>query len=105
MTLQFFFGSLQAGLAVGGTVFACVQAALLLTLTTTVAQLLDTLTVIVSPMRFLGEHRSDRSDSAPHGAGDLAHLGAVGGRPSGPPAPAVSTRASRLGWCRRSCAR
>lgn len=54
MTLQFFFGSVQAGLAVGGTVFACVQAALLLTLTTTVAQLLDTFTVIVSPLRFVG---------------------------------------------------
>jgi biotin transport system permease protein len=54
MTLQFFFGSLQAGLAVGGTVFACVQAALLLTLTTTVAQLLDTFTVLVSPLRFFG---------------------------------------------------
>ncbi|WP_219921650.1 energy-coupling factor transporter transmembrane component T family protein [Brevibacterium oceani] len=54
MTLQFFFGSLQSGLAVGGTVFACVQAALLLTLTTRVAQLLDTFTVIVSPLRFFG---------------------------------------------------
>ncbi|WP_298417910.1 energy-coupling factor transporter transmembrane protein EcfT [Brevibacterium sp.] len=54
MTLQFFFGSLQAGLAVGGTVFACVQAALLLTLTTTVAQLLDTFTVLVSPLRLFG---------------------------------------------------
>jgi biotin transport system permease protein len=54
MALQYFFGSLQAGLAVGGTVFACVQAALLLTLTTTVAQLLDTFTVIVSPLRLFG---------------------------------------------------
>lgn len=54
MTLQYFFGSLQSGLAVGGTVFACVQAALLLTLTTTVAQLLDTFTLIVSPLRYLG---------------------------------------------------
>src|SRR5699024_1747959 len=54
MTLQFFFGSLQAGLAVGGTVFACVQAALLLTLTATVAHLLGTRTVLVSPLRFFG---------------------------------------------------
>ena len=52
--VQYFFGSLRAGLTVGGTVFACVQAALLLTLTTTVAQLLDTFTVIVSPLRLLG---------------------------------------------------
>lgn len=54
MALQYFFGSLQAGLAVGGTVFACVQAALLLTLTSTVAQLLDTFTAVVSPLRFFG---------------------------------------------------
>ena len=54
VAMQYFFGSLRAGLTVGGTVFACVQAALLLTLTTTVAQLLDTFTVIVSPLRFLG---------------------------------------------------
>ena len=54
VALQYFFGSLRAGLTVGGTVFACVQAAMLLTLTTTVAQLLDTFTVIVSPLRFLG---------------------------------------------------
>ena len=54
VAMQYFFGSLQAGLTVGGTVFACVQAAMLLTLTTTVAQLLDTFTVIVSPLRFLG---------------------------------------------------
>ncbi|SMX99138.1 MULTISPECIES: energy-coupling factor transporter transmembrane component T family protein [unclassified Brevibacterium] len=53
VVMQYFFGSLQAGLTVGGTVFACVQAALLLTLTTTVAQLLDTFTVIVSPLRYL----------------------------------------------------
>ncbi|WP_226841786.1 energy-coupling factor transporter transmembrane component T family protein [Brevibacterium sp. FME37] len=53
VVMQYFFGSLQAGLTVGGTVFACVQAALLLTLTTTVAQLLDTFTVIVSPLRHL----------------------------------------------------
>jgi biotin transport system permease protein len=61
MTLQFFFGSLQAGLAVGGTVFACVQAALLLTLTTTVAQLLDTFTVLVSPLRLLRRRAPRRS--------------------------------------------
>lgn len=54
VVMQYFFGSLQAGLTVGGTVFACVQAAMLLTLTTTVAQLLDTFTVLVSPLRFLG---------------------------------------------------
>ncbi|GAA1850348.1 energy-coupling factor transporter transmembrane component T family protein [Brevibacterium marinum] len=54
VAMQYFFGSLRAGLTVGGTVFACVQAAMLLTLTTTVAQLLDTFTVIVSPLRFLG---------------------------------------------------
>ena len=47
MGLQFFFGSMESGLAVGGTVFACVQAALILTLTTTVAQLLDTFTTLV----------------------------------------------------------
>ncbi|MGO2942484.1 MAG: energy-coupling factor transporter transmembrane component T family protein [Brevibacterium aurantiacum] len=52
IAMQYFFGSLHAGLTVGGTVFACVQAAMLLTLTTTVAQLLDTFTVIVSPLRF-----------------------------------------------------
>lgn len=54
MVLQFFFGTLQAGLAVAGTVFACVQAALLLTLTTTVGQLLDAFAAIVSPLRRLG---------------------------------------------------
>ena len=54
VVMQYFFGSLRAGLTVGGTVFACVQAAMLLTLTTTVAALLDTFTVIVSPLRFLG---------------------------------------------------
>lgn len=54
IAMQYFFGSLHAGLTVGGTVFACVQAAMLLTLTTTVAQLLDTFTVIVSPLRFFG---------------------------------------------------
>lgn len=54
IAMQFFFGSLTAGLTVGGTVFACVQAAMMLTLTTTVAQLLDTFTVIVSPLRFVG---------------------------------------------------
>lgn len=54
MGLQYFFGSMESGLAVGGTVFACVQAALILTLTTSVAQLLDTFTVLVSPLRFFG---------------------------------------------------
>ncbi|TGD10798.1 energy-coupling factor transporter transmembrane protein EcfT [Brevibacterium sp. S111] len=54
MGLQYLFGSLQSGLAVGGTVFSCVQAALLLTLTTSVAQLLDTFAVIVAPLRFFG---------------------------------------------------
>lgn len=54
MAVQFLVGSLYAGLTVGGTVFACVQAAMLLTLTTTVARLLDTFTIIVSPLRFLG---------------------------------------------------
>ncbi|SMY02751.1 MULTISPECIES: energy-coupling factor transporter transmembrane protein EcfT [Brevibacterium] len=54
VAMQYFFGSLRAGLTVGGTVFACVQAAMLLTLTTTVAQLLDTFTLIVSPLRLLG---------------------------------------------------
>lgn len=54
MAVQFLVGSLHAGLTVGGTVFACVQAAMLLTLTTTVAQLLDTFTIIVSPLRFVG---------------------------------------------------
>jgi biotin transport system permease protein len=54
MGLQFIFGSIESGLAVGGTVFACVQAALILTLTTSVAQLLDTFTTLVSPLRFVG---------------------------------------------------
>lgn len=54
MGLQYLFGSMESGLAVGGTVFACVQAALILTLTTTVAQLLDTFTTLVSPLRFVG---------------------------------------------------
>ena len=54
MGLQYLFGSMESGLAVGGTVFACVQAALILTLTTTVAQLLDTFTTLVSPLRFFG---------------------------------------------------
>ncbi|WP_152347339.1 energy-coupling factor transporter transmembrane component T family protein [Brevibacterium sp. CFH 10365] len=54
MGLQYLFGSMESGLAVGGTVFACVQAALILTLTTSVAQLLDTFTVLVSPLRFFG---------------------------------------------------
>ena len=54
VAMQYFFGSLRAGLTVGGTVFACVQAAMLLTLTTSVAALLDTFSVIVSPLRFLG---------------------------------------------------
>ncbi len=52
--MQLVFGTLSAGIAVAGTVLACVQAALLLTLTTTVAQLLDAFTVIVSPLRLLG---------------------------------------------------
>src|SRR5699024_5806309 len=56
MGLQYFFGSLQSGLAVGGTVLACGQAAPLLTLTATVAQLLDTFTVIVSPLRLFGSN-------------------------------------------------
>jgi biotin transport system permease protein len=54
MGLQYLFGSMESGLAVGGTVFACVQAALILTLTTSVAQLLDTFTTLVSPLRFVG---------------------------------------------------
>lgn len=54
MGLQYLFGTLEAGLTVAGTVFACVQAALLLTLTTTVGQLLDAFAVIVSPLRRLG---------------------------------------------------
>jgi biotin transport system permease protein len=54
MGLQYLFGSMDSGLAVGGTVFACVQAALILTLTTSVAQLLDTFTTLVSPLRFVG---------------------------------------------------
>lgn len=54
MGLQYLFGSMESGLAVGGTVFACVQAALILTLTASVAQLLDTFTTLVSPLRFVG---------------------------------------------------
>lgn len=54
MGLQYLFGSMESGLAVGGTVFACVQAALILTLTTSAAQLLDTFTTLVSPLRFVG---------------------------------------------------
>ena len=54
MGLQFIFGSTGSGLAVAGTIFACVQAALMLTLTTSVGQLLDAFTVIVSPLRFFG---------------------------------------------------
>jgi biotin transport system permease protein len=54
MGLQYLFGSMESGLAVGGTVFACVQAALILTLTTLVEQLLDTFTTLVSPLRFVG---------------------------------------------------
>ncbi len=52
--LQYLFGNLEAGLVVAGTVFACVQAALLLTLTTTIGELLDAFAVIVSPLRRLG---------------------------------------------------
>ena len=52
--LQYLFGTLEAGLVVAGTVFACVQAALLLTLTTTIGELLDAFAVIVSPLRRLG---------------------------------------------------
>ncbi|EKU48692.1 CbiQ family ECF transporter T component [Brevibacterium casei] len=52
--LQYLFGTLVAGLVVAGTVFACVQAALLLTLTTTIGELLDAFAVIVSPLRRLG---------------------------------------------------
>jgi hypothetical protein len=105
MTLQFFFGSLQAGLAVGGTVFACVQAALLLTLTTTVAQLLDTFTVLVSPLRLFGANTEAIALTRASWCGRSRTSRGCWGRPSGPPAPAVSTRASRPGWCRRSCAR
>lgn len=54
MVLQYFFGTLAAGVAVAGTVLACVQAALLLTLTTTVGKLLDAFAAIVTPLRRLG---------------------------------------------------
>ncbi|RBP68193.1 biotin transport system permease protein [Brevibacterium sanguinis] len=54
MVVQLLIGTPAAGMRIAGTVFACVQAALLLTLTTTVAQLLDAFRVIVSPLRFLG---------------------------------------------------
>ncbi|WP_309132116.1 CbiQ family ECF transporter T component [Brevibacterium sp.] len=52
--MQFLFGTFAAGITVAGTVFACVQAALLLTLTTTVPQLLDAFTTVVSPLRLVG---------------------------------------------------
>ncbi|MGO2035939.1 MAG: energy-coupling factor transporter transmembrane component T family protein [Brevibacterium sp.] len=54
IAVQFFIGTLAAGFTVGGTVLACVQAALLLTLTTSVAQLLEAFAVIVSPLRVFG---------------------------------------------------
>lgn len=54
VAIQYFLGTFEAAIAVAGTIFACVQAALLLTLTTSVAQLLDAFTVIVRPLRFVG---------------------------------------------------
>lgn len=54
LLVQWFLGTWTLGMTVAGTILACVQAALLLTLTTSVASLLETFSLIVSPLRFLG---------------------------------------------------
>lgn len=62
--------------------FACVQAAMLLTLTTTVAQLLDTFTVIVSPLRFFGASPDTIALTASLMVRAISHIsGLLGGRP------------------------